>query len=260
MQIVNVDIQYLSPPPAIKYCKKCGKKTEYVCSGLFRVNAQRKYLDIWLIYKCSNCDSTWNMTIYSRINPKSIASEILEGFHSNNGELVEKYAMDTELIQKNGAEVGLPKYKIRGPAIDFSMPIELHIKSPYPAHFCQRNLVGCSFADFSRWSAGRQIARHCGLRLYLCPVCGNKPGADFIHFIYENGQLRGDIYPACTRSRHWIGGCQPGPRRHSERNGCREVITFMDTSGLQPILHQNNLKRLEFRAFFVLSRGCCGMA
>ncbi|MGG2484212.1 hypothetical protein ACLL8W_25715, partial [Brevibacillus borstelensis] len=32
MQIVNVDIQYLSPPPAIKYCKKCGKKTEYVCS------------------------------------------------------------------------------------------------------------------------------------------------------------------------------------------------------------------------------------
>ncbi|WP_340701200.1 DUF1062 domain-containing protein [Brevibacillus borstelensis] len=99
MQIVNVDIQYLSPPPAIKYCKKCGKKTEYVCSGLFRVNAQRKYLDIWLIYKCSNCDSTWNMTIYSRINPKSIASEILEGFHSNNGELVEKYAMDTELIQ-----------------------------------------------------------------------------------------------------------------------------------------------------------------
>ncbi|MED1874141.1 DUF1062 domain-containing protein [Brevibacillus borstelensis] len=54
MQIVNVDIQYLSPPPAIKYCKKCGKKTEYVCSGLFRVNAQCKYLDIWLIYKCSN--------------------------------------------------------------------------------------------------------------------------------------------------------------------------------------------------------------
>ncbi|WP_243015095.1 DUF1062 domain-containing protein, partial [Brevibacillus borstelensis] len=68
MQIVNVDIQYLSPPPAIKYCKKCGKKTEYVCSGLFRVNAQCKYLDIWLIYKCSNCDSTWNMTIYVNAN------------------------------------------------------------------------------------------------------------------------------------------------------------------------------------------------
>jgi len=70
MKIINLDIQYISTPPAIKHCKKCGRKTEYVCSGLFRVNAQRKYLDIWLIYKCSDCDCTWNMTIYSRINPK----------------------------------------------------------------------------------------------------------------------------------------------------------------------------------------------
>lgn len=88
MQTVYWDIQYLSPPLAIKYCKRCGKKTEHVCFELFRVNAQRKYLDIWLIYRCSNCDSIWNMTIYSRINPKSIAPEVLEGFFGNHGELV----------------------------------------------------------------------------------------------------------------------------------------------------------------------------
>ncbi|QRG66472.1 DUF1062 domain-containing protein [Brevibacillus choshinensis] len=92
---------------------------------MFRVSAQRKYLDIWLIYKCSDCDCTWNMTIYSRINPKSIASEILEGFRSNDGELVKKYAMDTGLIQKNGAEAGLPKYKILGPV---KAPIHLGLK------------------------------------------------------------------------------------------------------------------------------------
>ncbi|KNY28728.1 DUF1062 domain-containing protein [Pseudobacteroides cellulosolvens] len=133
MKIVKLDINYLSPPPAIKYCKKCGKKAEHICSELFRVNAQRKYLDIWLIYKCSDCDSTWNMTIYSRVNPKSISPEILDGFHNNNGELVRKYAMDTVLIRRNGAEVGLPKYEILGPAIDFTIPVELHIKSPYPS-------------------------------------------------------------------------------------------------------------------------------
>jgi len=133
MQKLTWDIQYLSPPPAIKYCKKCSKKTEHLCSGLFRINAQRKYLDIWLIYKCSDCDSTWNVTIYSRINPKRIAPEILDGFHSNNGELAKIYAMDTELIRKNGAEVGLPKYKILGANINFNTPIELHIKSPYPS-------------------------------------------------------------------------------------------------------------------------------
>ncbi|MED4782039.1 DUF1062 domain-containing protein [Brevibacillus choshinensis] len=174
MQIVNWDIQYLSPPPAIKYCKKCGKKTEHVCSGLFRVNAQRKYLDIWLIYKCSDCDSTWNMTIYSRINPKSIASEILEGFHSNNGELVKKYAMDTELIQKNGAEVGLPKYKILGPAIDFTMPIELHIKSPYPSRLkvsaLLREILNLSQKAFEQRITNESIRSTSGLDLKKCRV------------------------------------------------------------------------------------------
>ncbi|WP_053957483.1 DUF1062 domain-containing protein [Inediibacterium massiliense] len=133
MQKVTWDIQYLSPPPAIKYCKKCSKKAEHLCSGLFRINAQRKHLDIWLIYKCSDCDSTWNMTIYSRINPKSIDPKILDGFHSNNEELAKRYAMDIELIRRNGAEVGPPKYKILGGNVNLNTPIELHIKSSYPS-------------------------------------------------------------------------------------------------------------------------------
>ncbi|OOM75899.1 hypothetical protein CLPUN_29360 [Clostridium puniceum] len=141
MKKVTWDIQYISSPPAIKYCKKCGKKTEYVCSGLFRINAQRKYLDIWLIYKCSDCDYTWNMTICSRIKPKSITSKILEGFHSNNGELAKSYAMDTELILRNGAEVGLPKYKILEADINLDIPIELHIKSSYPSRLKLSSLL-----------------------------------------------------------------------------------------------------------------------
>lgn len=174
MHIVNVDIQYLSPPPAIKYCRKCGKKTEYVCSGLFRVNAQRKYLDIWLIYKCSDCDSTWNMTIYSRINPKSIASEKLEGFHSNNGELATKYAMDMELIQKNGAEAGLPKYKILGHAIDLTMPVELHIRSPYPSRLkvstLLREILNLSQNAFEQMITSESIRSTSGLDLKKCRV------------------------------------------------------------------------------------------
>lgn len=71
-------------------------------------------MDIWLIYKCSDCDSPWNVTIYSPINPKSIGPEILAEFHSNNGQLAKKYSMDTELIRKNGAKARLPKYKILG--------------------------------------------------------------------------------------------------------------------------------------------------
>lgn len=141
MKKINWDIEYTSPPPAIKYCKKCGKKTEYISSGFFRINAQRKHLDIWLIYKCLTCDSTWNMTIHSRINPKSISTEILDAFHNNNEKLVKRYAMDTNLMRKNGVEVGLPSYKIIGDTIDMSIPVELHIKSSYPSRLKVSSLL-----------------------------------------------------------------------------------------------------------------------
>lgn len=131
MQKIIWEVQYLSPPLAVRYCKKCVRKSEYICSGLFRVNAQRKYLDIWLIYKCSNCDTTWNSTVYSRINPQSLSSERLEQFHMSESNLVEQYAMDIELLRRNGAEVGLPNYRITGDEICIDNPTELHIISKY---------------------------------------------------------------------------------------------------------------------------------
>ncbi|KHD34959.1 hypothetical protein NL50_14950 [Clostridium acetobutylicum] len=133
MKRIDWNIQYLSLPPVIKHCKKCGKKTEFICSGMFRINAQRKYLDVWLIYKCSNCNSTWNMTIYTRVKPKSIEPKLLEVFHNNDKELAERYAVNLELIRKNGVELGYSKYKIIGEDINFRIPVELHIKSTYPS-------------------------------------------------------------------------------------------------------------------------------
>lgn len=172
MQKVTWDIQYISSPPAIKYCKKCSKKTEYLCSGLFRINAQRKYLDIWLIYKCSDCDSTWNMTIYSRISPKSIAPEILDEFHNNNEELAKKYAMDTELMRKNGVEVGLPKYKILGTNVNFNTPTELHIKSSYPSRLkvssLLREKMNLSQSAFKQMITSGSIRSTNGLDLKKC--------------------------------------------------------------------------------------------
>ncbi|MCC0782527.1 DUF1062 domain-containing protein [Clostridioides sp. ES-S-0108-01] len=133
MQKIIWEVEYISQLPVIRYCKKCGKKTEYVCSGLFRVNAQHKYLDIWLIYKCSKCDTTWNSTIYSRINPKNLNPEILEQFHTNDENLVKQYAMNVELLHRNGAEAGIPKYKIVGQEININDLTQLRIVSKYPS-------------------------------------------------------------------------------------------------------------------------------
>lgn len=129
MKKIVWDIQCISPPSAVRHCKKCGKKTEFTSSGQFRVNAQRKYLDIWLIYKCEQCDSTWNLTIYSRINPNQISRGLLERFHSNDVVLSEEYAMDIELLRRNGAEVRFPMYKILGEDFEVFETVELQIRS-----------------------------------------------------------------------------------------------------------------------------------
>lgn len=169
MQKVMWEVQYLSSPTVLRYCKKCGKKTEYTCSGLFRVNAQRKCLDIWLIYKCSNCDITWNLTIYSRISPKRLSPKRLEQFHANDSALVEQYAIDVELLRRNGVDVGLPDYKIAGNEICFNTPIQLYIKSKDPSQIklstILRNKLSLSQRTFENMLTSGQIKSTSGLDL-----------------------------------------------------------------------------------------------
>ena len=122
------EVQYLTPPPAVRYCKKCGRQKEFVSSGQFRVNAQRKYLDVWLIYKCFGCEATWNLTVLSRIHPKAVSRELLDKFHGNDQILAHKYAMNTDLLKRNGCKIGPYDYKITGCAA-FDGPVRLHIRS-----------------------------------------------------------------------------------------------------------------------------------
>lgn len=132
MDTILWEVKYLSPPKTIRYCKKCGVKTEHISSGLFRVNAQQKSLDIWLIYRCAHCKTTWNLTIYSRINPKRISQDLLDKFTANNSELARQYAMDTDLLKKNGAETETPSYSILGNDVDLMREVRVKIVSKYP--------------------------------------------------------------------------------------------------------------------------------
>lgn len=125
------EVRYASPPAVLKHCRKCGNPTEYVSSECFRVNAQRKSLDIWLIYNCKKCKTSWNLTIFSRINPQSLDLDLLEKFHSNDKELASEYAANIELIKHNGGRLSTPDYEICGEDFSFDDFAQLQINSPY---------------------------------------------------------------------------------------------------------------------------------
>lgn len=101
-------------PRVKRNCPKCNEKTYYINSEKFRVNANKNNIDVWLIYQCEKCKSTWNMTIYERIKPKDINKCEYEKFLSNNKELVREYAFNLGIYNKNKAEIILEDidYKI----------------------------------------------------------------------------------------------------------------------------------------------------
>lgn len=128
---ITWDIQFRNLPTVLRYCKKCGKKSEYICAREFRVNAQQKALDIWLIYKCAHCNTTWNSTIYSRVSPQKLGAALLEQFHSNDKNLVTQYAMNISLLQRNGAEIKIPVFQVIGKDISLEKAVCVKIQSRY---------------------------------------------------------------------------------------------------------------------------------
>lgn len=121
-------------PLVIRNCNKCNKKTEFYSSELFRVNAQKKSLDIWSIYKCSHCNSTWNLTIFSRIPPNSLKGDLQKRFENNDKDLIWEYAFNSDILKQNNAEVKYDmEYVVYKDEIDIETngQVNILIKCPY---------------------------------------------------------------------------------------------------------------------------------
>lgn len=89
----------------IRNCSGCGRKTHFINTKRFRVNANRNRLDVWLIYQCENCKHTYNLTIYERQRPATIPKEEYQAFLSNDEQMAEEYGMNLLFFKRNKAEV-----------------------------------------------------------------------------------------------------------------------------------------------------------
>ncbi len=163
-------------PAAARYCKRCGKRTEFIPSGLFRVNAQKKNLDVWLVYKCAVCDTTWNLAVHSRVNPRSLPPGALNGYMNNEAEYATRCATDTALIRRNGAEPGMPEVELVGADVSLLEPVELHITAEQPLETrpgaLLRGKLGLSRAAYDRMLVRGQIVCVSGHSLSACKLCG----------------------------------------------------------------------------------------
>lgn len=101
---VRATTQWLVRPtdfPTIRRrCRTC-PSTEYRTRGRFRVNANHKLLDVWLLALCVQCGETVKLTVLERVPVRSIEPNMLCGFHDNAPALAAKLLAEPQLARRN---------------------------------------------------------------------------------------------------------------------------------------------------------------
>ena len=97
----------LTPPRPWLDCSGCGTSRPFQYSGRTRLNANGKRLDAWLIYKCANCDRTWNRPIFERRTVGSIEPAVLGALQANDANLIRQYAFDIRALRLRSGHIEL---------------------------------------------------------------------------------------------------------------------------------------------------------
>jgi hypothetical protein len=92
-------------PVVWRHCSGCGETRVFICSEKFRVNAQKKVIDVWLIYRCRECDTTWNYSLVGRTEFHLLATPLRDAFMHNDSATARRFAADVARLRQHGATV-----------------------------------------------------------------------------------------------------------------------------------------------------------
>ncbi|MGX6601314.1 DUF1062 domain-containing protein [Micromonosporaceae bacterium Da 78-11] len=144
-------VKELGLPTIVKACVACGS-TRHRPTGKFRVNANGKLLDVWLLIGCERCDRTSKIAVHERVNVRSLRGERLLMFENNDPVLVRELTMDPALAGRAAhrldwrgtweLETDLPFYRPGGPdpasfevVVRFELPVPVRVERLLTAGF-----------------------------------------------------------------------------------------------------------------------------
>jgi hypothetical protein len=82
-------------------CVDCRSESATTGQGRFRVNANGKLLDVWLLVRCVSCDRTTKLTVRERAPVRSFHPVELDGYCANDPDLVAARLLDPLLARRN---------------------------------------------------------------------------------------------------------------------------------------------------------------
>ena len=144
-------IRELGLPAIVKACVSC-RSTRHHPTGKFRVNANGKLLDVWMLICCEQCGRTSKTPIHERVHVQALGSERLLMFENNDPAMVRDLALDGALARKTAyqldwsgtweLETDMPSYELeredRAPlevVIRFELPVPIRVDKLLTAGF-----------------------------------------------------------------------------------------------------------------------------
>jgi hypothetical protein len=101
------------PPLVRRHCRRCSIEMPFACSMKFRANAQKKRIDVWLIYRCSACDEVWNLPIFERVATSDLAPDAFDSIARNDPALALRHAFDHARLARHGVALEPTEVSIR---------------------------------------------------------------------------------------------------------------------------------------------------
>jgi hypothetical protein len=169
----------IAPQPWLA-CNRCGRPRPFRSSGKIRINANGPRLDVWLIYKCLDCDNSWNRPLFERRNIREFDPSLLHALRTNDRDYVRRVAFDVENLRRASnlveefAAVDVRKQTL---SIASASPARIEIVFGVPTPSCLRvdrllaTELGVSRAKIGEMqAAGRLALAPQGARMLRRPV------------------------------------------------------------------------------------------
>ncbi|MGA5452847.1 DUF1062 domain-containing protein [Streptomyces umbrinus] len=87
-------------PLVLRRCHACASE-RFRANGKFRVNANHKLIDAWLLALCTGCGDTTKLTVLERTNVRSVRAELLDRLHDNDPGLAAELLQDPVVRRRN---------------------------------------------------------------------------------------------------------------------------------------------------------------
>jgi hypothetical protein len=89
----------------VRHCPRCRRSQRFECAHRFRVNANGKLVDVWLLFDCERCGSTAKLPVLERVPVSRIGRVRLDAFARNDPGLAAALAGDAALLKRGGFRI-----------------------------------------------------------------------------------------------------------------------------------------------------------